>query len=529
MRYPARQFVSLNITSGTTSPHDPSISATFPHDSSIALSSDTQPISPTDSSEFPSQTSSGPFSTESSSAPSNSFVDLSSSLFTPSSTSEASNTVRWTTPFLTDTVSTTQMPTASSATINTSISGGTTIYASGLPTSLVSSAPSSTAITHTAIIAGTIAGVIVFLLITFAAILACRRHKRRRQRLLEEAAVRRKESKGLLDGEGFDDDDAAAMRAYRDGHRASSPTPSLIRSRASETGSIFREEVWPPPGEESRFVDPIERRSSQVDLSRIVNDVMGPPVMVSTHDRDRTYTTVSSAHSNSSTAPLLGSSSLQGFSPYNDSLRSRPNSEVYSQALVLNASPSLPGANAPSSFPLSNSSTSLSPGSSRRGSAYTDPFQIQPPVPSTSITILPPGASPPISFYSPPLAAPKLPPTSPKTPTPTIPPPQSIPRPRASANNVTLPIGGTSGPPPIPPPKSPARGTAQALPKPPPRVKASPPNAYRPVGTSDTAVPMRKTHPRKSSPLARALTQDAKIWLGRSPNRGNSPSDDPQS
>ena len=479
------------------------------------------------SSELPSQTSSTPFQTASSSAPSNSFVDLSSSSFTPSSTSEASDTVRLTTQFLTDTVSTTQLPTASSTTINTSESGGTTIYAPSLPTSLVSSAPSSTAITHTAIIAGTIAGVIVFILITFGAILACRRRKRRKQRVLEEAAVRRKESKGLLDGEGFDDDDAAALRAYRDGHRASSPTPSLIRSRASETGSIFREEVWPPPGEESRFVDPIQKRSSQVDLSRIVNDVMGPPVMVSTHDRDGTYNTISSTHSNSSTAPLLGSSP-QGFSPYNDTLRSRPNSEIYSQALGLNASPSLPGADAPSSFPLSNSSTSLLPESSRRRSAYTDPFQTRPPVTSSSVTLLPPGASPPISFYSPPLA-PKSPPASPKTPRSTIPPPQHIPPSQASANNVTLPIGSASSPPPTPPPRSPARGTAQALPKPPPKVKSSPPNAYRPVGTSDVPISMRNTQPRKSSPLARALTQDAKIWLGRSPNRGNSPSDDPQS
>ncbi|EDR03109.1 uncharacterized protein LACBIDRAFT_295321 [Laccaria bicolor S238N-H82] len=481
MRHLPRQVVSLNITSGTR------YTTNF-------------------------------YRADSSSAPSNSFLELSSSSLTPSSTSEASNTASSTFQLLTDTVSTTQIPTTSSTTINTSQSGGTTIYASGLPTSLVSP-PSRIAITHTAIIAGTVAGIIVFLLITFGAILTCQRRKRRKRRFIEEAAVRRRESKGLLDGEGFDDDDAAAMRAYRDGHRASSPTPSLIRSRASETGSIFREEVWPPPGEESRFVDPIERRSSQVDLSRIVNDVMGPPVMVSTHDRDGTYNSVSSAHSNSSTAPLMGSSSRQGFSPYN-TLRSHPNSEIYSQALA---------SDAPSSFPLSNSSTSLSSNSSRRGFAYTDPFQTQPPVTSTSTTSLPPGASPPISFYSPPPAAPKLPLASPKTPTPTIPPPQYIPPSQASANNVTLPIGSAPGTPPIPPPRSPARGTAQALPKPPPKVKSSPPNAYRPVGTSDVPISMRNTQPRKSSPLARALTQDAKIWLGRSPNRGNSPSDDPQS
>lgn len=247
--------------------------------------------------------------------------------------------------------------------------------------------------------------------------------------------------------------------------------------------------------------------------------------MVSTHDRDGTYNTVSSAHSNSSTAPLLGSSARQGFSPYN-TLRSHPNSEMYSQALASNP---LPGADAPSSFPLSNSSTSLSSNSSRRGFAYTDPFQTRPPVMSNSITALPSGTSQPISFYSPPLAAPKLPPTSPKTPTPTILPLQYVPPPQASANNVTLPIGSVPGTPPIPPPRSQARGTAQALPKPPPKVKSSPPNAYRPVGTSDVPISMRNTQPRKSSPLARALTQDAKIWLGRSPNRGNSPSDDPQS
>jgi hypothetical protein len=56
-----------------------------------------------------------------------------------------------------------------------------------------------------------------------------------------------------------------------------SPSPSLYRSRASESGSIFREEeVWPPPAE---FVDPFlssVRRNQEVDLGRIVDEVMGP-------------------------------------------------------------------------------------------------------------------------------------------------------------------------------------------------------------------------------------------------------------
>lgn len=55
---------------------------------------------------------------------------------------------------------------------------------------------------------------------------------------------------------------------------AARTSPHLL-VRASESGSIFREAVWPPPGERSRFVDPLLSSSSQVDLGRIVDDVMG--------------------------------------------------------------------------------------------------------------------------------------------------------------------------------------------------------------------------------------------------------------
>lgn len=78
-------------------------------------------------------------------------------------------------------------------------------------------------------------------------------------------------------------------------YRPDSPSPSLLRSRISETGSIFREEVWPPPG----FVDPIEMTSSQVDLSHIVDDVMGPPESIANeqgrHRRQLTDTTIFSS------------------------------------------------------------------------------------------------------------------------------------------------------------------------------------------------------------------------------------------
>ena len=59
-------------------------------------------------------------------------------------------------------------------------------------------------------------------------------------------------------------------------HSSPNTSPHLATMRASESGSIFREDVWPPPGEGSRFVDPILSTSSQVNLGRIVDDVMGP-------------------------------------------------------------------------------------------------------------------------------------------------------------------------------------------------------------------------------------------------------------
>ena len=54
-----------------------------------------------------------------------------------------------------------------------------------------------------------------------------------------------------------------------------STSPHLLGLRASESGSIFHEAVWPPPGEGSRLVDPLVAPSSSVDLGRIVGDVMG--------------------------------------------------------------------------------------------------------------------------------------------------------------------------------------------------------------------------------------------------------------
>ena len=49
--------------------------------------------------------------------------------------------------------------------------------------------------------------------------------------------------------------------------------PRLLRARASESGSIFQESVWPPP---AALMVPSHHPQS-VNLARIVTDVMGPP------------------------------------------------------------------------------------------------------------------------------------------------------------------------------------------------------------------------------------------------------------
>jgi hypothetical protein len=55
-----------------------------------------------------------------------------------------------------------------------------------------------------------------------------------------------------------------------------SPPPRLLRPRASESGSIFQENIWPPPSAASQLMDPLTHAAQSVDLGRIIDDVMGP-------------------------------------------------------------------------------------------------------------------------------------------------------------------------------------------------------------------------------------------------------------
>ena len=54
---------------------------------------------------------------------------------------------------------------------------------------------------------------------------------------------------------------------------SSSLPPRLLFARASGSGSIFQEAVWPPPA--SQLMDPLTSASQSVDLTSDVTDVMG--------------------------------------------------------------------------------------------------------------------------------------------------------------------------------------------------------------------------------------------------------------
>ncbi|KDQ27226.1 hypothetical protein PLEOSDRAFT_1103927 [Pleurotus ostreatus PC15] len=194
--------------------------------------------------------------------------------------------------------------------IATTVDGQLTTITSTLPTSLWSPAPSSTRATPS-LIAGVSVGAAVLALIIIGGIFAYRRNHRKRVifGFVEKLVAKRKHQQNrarLLEGEDFGDEDVedVAMTPYRDRDGAHSrlssvtggmpmevhsrgmsasgalgdfgiiggrdspastlsargaSSPSLFRARA-ESGSLFREEgVWPPPGEESRIVDPFAR------------------------------------------------------------------------------------------------------------------------------------------------------------------------------------------------------------------------------------------------------------------------------
>ncbi|KAF7377122.1 hypothetical protein MSAN_00131200 [Mycena sanguinolenta] len=176
-----------------------------------------------------------------------------------------------------------------------------------IPTTL-SNASSSSSARHMLPVAAITGGAIVLTFIIFAAIFFRMRRKQRAQDLTDTLAREQRTGKGaggvgMLDGEGFDSvrgrhppqieyrgsqiefhlnlspDIERTAQEYNGRRppmsRHNTQPPFLFPPRTSDSGSAFREEVWPPPRQESVFVDPLFHAPD--DLARIVTDIMGQP------------------------------------------------------------------------------------------------------------------------------------------------------------------------------------------------------------------------------------------------------------
>ncbi|KIO00863.1 hypothetical protein M404DRAFT_754003 [Pisolithus tinctorius Marx 270] len=90
-------------------------------------------------------------------------------------------------------------------------------------------------------------------------------------------------------------------------------TLTLHQSRRSESGSMFREDVWPPPNERSRLIDPLSS-SQEIELGSIVNDVMGPPTASAPSEQphqSNPLMTSSAKDEDESLEPLMKAAGLQ--------------------------------------------------------------------------------------------------------------------------------------------------------------------------------------------------------------------------
>ncbi|TFK26982.1 hypothetical protein FA15DRAFT_754666 [Coprinopsis marcescibilis] len=305
---------------------------------------------------------------------------------------------------------------------------------------------------RTALIAGLTTGLVLLLLAVLGGLFAYRRYVRRRKSEVLAEEKKRKESKNLLEGEGFyDDDDPFAAGPYgrsgplsgATGARSPSPTPSLIRSRASEAGSIFHEAVWPPP--QDPMMDPIQRGSSQVDLNTIVDTVMGPS---SNHSHGRQATE--------------GSMNSATYLINHD--RHPSDSDSY--------------------YASSSNSHYVDPAAPYQSSSHSQQFGMLPSGSRTSLG----GAS----HYS-------------SEPTPAM---RSVSTFPASLHRATS------------PPHSSAQDAY------PPQISSSSSAPFQSTTATTTQRSLSptsnsnrlSTQPKKSSPLARVLSYDAKLWLGRSPH-----------
>ncbi|KAF8835810.1 hypothetical protein BDN67DRAFT_388753 [Paxillus ammoniavirescens] len=174
-------------------------------------------------------------------------------------------------------------PTTITSSYVTYINGSQVATQTIIPTTIPS--PQNTSSNRTLTIAGSAAGAAALLIAILSIAFCARRKHFKRLKFLDAITSRRKQAHSratLLAGEDLDD---VGLAQRPPGRYSDYETPwdgsqrSLVGrgnvSRGSETGSVFREDVWPPPSESSRLMDPLAQ-SMSIDLRRIVDDVMGP-------------------------------------------------------------------------------------------------------------------------------------------------------------------------------------------------------------------------------------------------------------
>ncbi|KAG8821464.1 hypothetical protein FRC19_007772 [Serendipita sp. 401] len=132
----------------------------------------------------------------------------------------------------------------------TTVNGVQTIYATPIQTLLNTSDGVLSDSQRIGVITGAAVGGVALLVILLGIIFYLRRARRAKQRLLAEQQKR--QPRHFLEDEA-DDFDLPPHMAQWDARSlttgSSTSAPRLLRARGSQTGSLFHENVWPPPNE----------------------------------------------------------------------------------------------------------------------------------------------------------------------------------------------------------------------------------------------------------------------------------------
>ncbi|KIY46571.1 hypothetical protein FISHEDRAFT_75491 [Fistulina hepatica ATCC 64428] len=212
---------STSITSQTSTQSTTQPSTSSSASSTISTTSTTStPASLTPSS---TSTSSSPTSTSSITSTSQTLPSTSTTT-QPSTDSSASTSLSTTTPLSTlSQTDTSSFQTTSYSTVVTTSDGVPTTFVTPIPTNLASSGQggSNSGSARTAIIAGSTAGAVVFVLIVLAALFVYKRHQKRELGFIDALIQRQREGRGaggvgLLDDEFDDEDPVMRMSQYRD-------------------------------------------------------------------------------------------------------------------------------------------------------------------------------------------------------------------------------------------------------------------------------------------------------------------------